>query len=305
MPTETFNLREFGQAAPKAAASAKPGQEGQTKGAPPKAPPVAPLDDGFMPLMLGTKQEDPRVVAQRQADQTLTEARAQAEDIRRKAYDQGFAQGQEDGLAAGRAKIEAASDNLGRALAALDQATDGVLATLEPEIVALVLAASEALWGMEGAVSPEAVRRVAAAAIAAAGEVAELKVAVSPADYKQVESFRPQLLERFNHLKRLEVAVDESLSAGGCLVTSVHTRVDATLETRRDRIFTALTQRLKQGPPLDLKALAPRPDAIPEAPAAIAPEPPAPRETAPAAEPPAEQDWGAGADPLPELEETW
>ncbi len=225
------------------------------------APPEEPLEekDGFRLLVVGGRQEDPRERAEREAAQILQEAQArleeaqaQVESIRNQAYQEGYQKGQEEGRQAERARLEAAAQDLARTLESLDQLRIRIMSAMEGEIVALVQTVCERCFLTPRAVSPESIRQVVSQAVARLGEAERVEVRLSAGDLEVVKEFQPQLEEMIEGLGRLRIVADPELSPGDCLVSSATAMVDATLQTRRQRVLEALEEMFHQSPPLDL-----------------------------------------------------
>lgn len=239
------------------------------------APPAV-EEGGFIPLFTQEETEDPVEAARRQAQETIDAALAQAAAIKTQAreqgYQEGYATGQEEGRLAARARIEAAVDNLGRALKVLDAVRAGILAVMEEELVGLVLAACDRVLMRAGASDPGLARRVVREAAGRLARAERLTVYVSPDDLAQVEEHRPQLLAELGELQHLEIMPDPAIAPGGCRVDSPAAQVDASLPTRRQQVFAALTAAFHREGGLDAAALL---DEALAAPAAAEPLPPA------------------------------
>lgn len=226
--------------------------------------------DQFELLNLGRPEEDPRLMAQRQAQQivadaedkvnqaqqSIEDAKTEAETIRSKAYEEGYRQGQEEGVLASRARIEAAMSNIEQAVSALDKAKANVLGNLEREIIALVQAAVDGLFVVEGALPQSLIHGVVNRAIEQVVMSGGVTVRCSRTDIDTIGELQPELLERFSLLERVDVSADEDLGPGDCMVETADTVIDATLATRRKAIFEQLEQSLRNGPPLDVSELA-------------------------------------------------
>lgn len=217
---------------------------------------------GFRLLVYGGRQEDPLERAERQAAELMADARSgvdaarsEADGIRSQAYEEGYAQGQEEGREAGRARVEAALMDLTRTLTALDQGRVQAMEGLEDELVALVQAVAERVLMAPGVVPRDLVRDLTAKAISRLTSAETVTVRLAPADIALVEEFRPQLLKEVRGLKRLHLVEEEGMSPGDCVVESPSARVDATLATRRKRIFDLLGDTLHQGPEINWQAL--------------------------------------------------
>ncbi len=220
-------------------------------------------EGGFRLLVYGGRQEDPRDRARRQAKALMAkaeeesaalveEAKGQAEGIRRQAYEEGYQKGHEEGLNAAKALVEAAADNLARALTALDRVRADILAGLEGEIVGLVQAVCDRVFATPGAVPAGVIKQVVKEAVGRLLEFEKVTVRLSQKDMATIEEFRPELLKAFTELGRLNLLADAELAPGDCVVDTPTARVDATLDTRRRRVFQALEEALKGNEPLDL-----------------------------------------------------
>ena len=213
-------------------------------------------ENGFRPLVQAGQSEDPAAGARRQADQILAEARQEAErlvaeakdqagEIRRQAYEEGYAKGHQEGLEAARAKMEAAVEDLARAVRALEAARREVLAGLEGEIIGLVQAACDKLLLTPGAVEERAIQEVVRQAISRLIDLEKVTVRLSQADLARVEEYRPRLAKEFSELGTLELVADPELAPGDCLVETPTAKIDARLSTRRLRVYEKLSEALE------------------------------------------------------------
>lgn len=226
--------------------------------------------DQFELLNLGQPEEDPRLRAQRQAQQILADAESkvsqarqsiedaqtEAETIRQKAYEEGYQQGLEEGKIASQARIEASMSNLELAVTLLDRAKVNVLGNLEREIIALVQAAVDGLFVVDEALPGRLIGGVVRRAIEQVIVSGRVTVRCSRADFDAIGELQPELLEKFSALEIVDVVADEDLAPGDCMVDGGDTVIDATLATRRKAIFEQLEQSLRNGPPLDVTELA-------------------------------------------------
>jgi flagellar assembly protein FliH len=134
----------------------------------------------------------------------------------------------------------------------LERARAGVLAVMEEEIIALVQAVTDRILLAPGAVDPDLIRRVVRESIGRVSQAERLAVRLNPDDLERVREFRPRLLENMGRLKYLDLLPTQDLRPGDCLVEGPQTQVDATLATRRERIFQLLEETFHQSAALDL-----------------------------------------------------
>lgn len=220
----------------------------------------------FEPIFLGDRPEDPATRARRlveeaetearrlrdEARQELDKARSEAEAIRQQAYQEGYQKGQKDGAEAEKARITAALENLAATLEKLADFKSRMLGAMEEEILALVQAVVDRILLSPQAVAPELVRQAALSAMQRLGEAEKVEIRVHPSDLELLRQFKPELMAAIEGLERLELVADPELKPGDCVAQSTTTQVDATLATRRERVFQALEEALRQGPPLEL-----------------------------------------------------
>ena len=236
-------------------------------GKPKPAPARRPLDandniSDFHDLFVGGQVVDPRKQAaeqakaiKEQAQAELAQAQAQVEAVKKQGYEQGYDQGATEGKAASSARIMAACDNLNRTVEALERAKSQVLAGMEDEIIALVQAVVDRIFMIEGAVHPELVRQVARASVRKLSESDTITLALNPSDLDTVEEFTPQIRQGLGSLKLLNLVSDESLHPGDCRVTTAEAQVEASLKTRRQRIFEVLEDLAQRSEGMNLEPL--------------------------------------------------
>lgn len=237
--------------------------EEMSPGEPRVRPQAEEEEGGFRLLVYGGRQEDPRDRAERQAKAIMekagqdsaakvAEAQGQAEGIRNQAYEEGYQQGHEEGINAAKALVHAAADNLSRALTKLDNARAEVMSGLEGEIIGLVQAVCDRIFATPDAVPAGVIKQVVQEAVGRLLDYERVTVRLSQKDVGTIEEFRPELLKVFTELGRLNLLHDPELSPGECVVETPNAKVDATLDTRRHRVFKALEETLKGNAPLDL-----------------------------------------------------
>lgn len=226
--------------------------------------PVEPEE--FQPLITSEEDVDPVERAQHQAEELIAQAQnelvsaqEEAEGIRHKAgeegYQKGYQQGLTEGVQASQARITAGLDNLARAVMALDAAKAEVLSAMEGEIVALVQAVVDRIFLTKDAVKPDLVRQVAAESLKRLAEAEIITLRLNPGDMEMIKEFRPELENQMKQLKHLHIEADPQLTPGDVVAESPTCQVDATLNTRRDRIFKLQEETLQQNQPLDLSPI--------------------------------------------------
>jgi type III secretion protein L len=158
------------------------------------------------------------------ARRLVEEARADAEEVRRRARDAG----REEGLAE-------ATEALARAAAQRDR----LLAGLGPELVQLALEVARRVVGAAAERDPDVVVGSATRAIAAARHRASLTLHVNPDDLAAIGAADSRLAALAGG-RAIAVVADGAVARGGAVVETEAGSVDARLEPQLDALARAL-----------------------------------------------------------------
>jgi flagellar assembly protein FliH len=193
------------------------------------------------------------------AEEALRAAQAEAVQIKQAAQEEGFQKGykdgEEQGLASGAVRIEAVMADLGQMLKNVELARDDVARSLHGEIVALLEACLDKMFMSAGSLAPALVAAVVDAAVSRLHDSNQVTVRISPVNLEQMSSLAPASWKRLQENPRINWQADAQLRPGGCIVETPQTTVDATVETRRSRIFAMLEDVFQQGRGPDLKQI--------------------------------------------------
>ncbi len=178
----------------------------------------------------------------------LQEAERQAQDIARRAYEEGFASGETEGRAFGESQYKAYILRLEEELEFLGLATLTLKEALNEELVALALAVGEHLAVQQIEQSPGAVKALLERVLEELpfplprgrrdGEM-PMQIFLNPADIDQ-------LGDHYIGHAGLTLLGDGSLSRGSLRIEAPQGILNGTLERRRDRIMQ-LIARMKEG----------------------------------------------------------
>lgn len=165
------------------------------------------------------------------------------ERLREAAREAGFAAGLEQGLAAGRERIEAQQAADGERLAALLDSLAAPLANLEQELLdslqTLALALARQVVRRELTAVPARIADLVRAGVAALPATArQITVHLHPEDTDLVRSLAP----RGRTDARWELLADAGVQRGGCRISTEASEVDLTLDTRLREAFDRLLE---------------------------------------------------------------
>lgn len=179
----------------------------------PPAPPLAPVDQAAAVM------------------DVLAEARAEADQIRRQALEEGYAAGRHEALEA-----------LAPALAALASATDEVRAAqaetaaeLERRAVELGMALAQKVLAGALSVEPERVLDSVQGSLRGIVERERVIVMVNPDDLEIVQGAAEELKATLGGIEHCVIEAERRVGRGGCIVRTPVGDVDARIETKLER----------------------------------------------------------------------
>lgn len=198
--------------------------------------------DAFAALDMGSSASelDPATI--------LAEARAEAEQKVREAYEEGLRRGME----AGQAQFE---ESVGLAAEALQQASEAMvlvrqtfLDSLEPQVVQLAIALAGRILDREVSLDPYVIETTARAALERISDEERVTLRINPGDLEVLREKKPELLGQFERIATIELVPDEEVESGGCLASTDHVEIDARLSAQLDSIMAQLLSEAKGAP---------------------------------------------------------
>jgi flagellar biosynthesis/type III secretory pathway protein FliH len=169
------------------------------------------------------------------ADEIVAAAHLKAQEIEQQAYEEGFQQGQHDGVEVGRRALEEVVKRLQNLVTSLEQDRESLFQQREGILVELVMLVSEKLLARELRLHPETIRQIIEAGFQQVAHQEGLRLLVSSLDY---EVLRQENLEAWP--SGVELVADGTLSPGGFRLETALGEVDGTRETRWDLVIKAV-----------------------------------------------------------------
>ncbi len=186
------------------------------------------------------------------AARTLSEAErecarkaAEAEETARAAgYKAGFEAGKRDGhetaYEESRRKFE--SQHAGivaqmqRAIAEIDEMKEGLRVAAERDLLDFALMLATKMTCSVGRLFRESAIENARRALRLVGTKTDVTIRVNPDDFTSMETYARDVLRQVDASPAVRILSDDSISAGGCIVETGSSCVDATLETQIDEL---------------------------------------------------------------------
>jgi flagellar assembly protein FliH len=194
--------------------------------------------------------------ARHQADQTLAQAQAEAdqfkEQSRKSGHSEGFQQGRADGLEAGKksghaealAAHTAAMTQLINALTqAAQQINDGrdqLQTDAINEVVRLACSIARKVTKRQGAMDERIMCENLKEALSLAVHAADVRIAVHPSQFKTLQAELPNLRLAWPQLKHVDLVEDATIAPGGARIFTAHGKIDGDLDAQLDHVIADL-----------------------------------------------------------------
>lgn len=206
--------------------------------------------DGDQPVSaeITTPEENARRLAS--VDQIiydkLQQAERQAQDIARKAYEEGFEAGEVEGRAFGESQYRSYIQRLETALTDLSQSAALLGQATEEEVISLALAFGDYLAAQQIEQSPQAIRPLLESVLEnhpfnAPDSAAALVVFLNPKDLEQ-------LGDTYVGYQGVTLREDPELSRGSLRLEAAEGVLEATLERRKERLLATIHRCREKGP---------------------------------------------------------
>lgn len=166
----------------------------------------------------------------------IAAAQARVAQIEREAYDKGLAAGKAFGEAEEKARL-AKIDAL---LTAIEGERSSLHAQYEADILLLIKAMVDRVLFYEVTINPQAIEVCLQTALVYAVENSTIVVRLHNQDLERLQQAareRPELVAGY---KKIELVADPALALGGCILDTGFGEIDASLESRKAKVFAAI-----------------------------------------------------------------
>jgi flagellar assembly protein FliH len=184
---------------------------------------------------------DPRAMA----EDFMAAARAEADDLRHTARQQGYEEGYQAGMAAAREELAPAATAMAHALAEAQQLRAEAADQVEARAVELSLRLAEKVLAGTLEVQPERVVDVVRGALRCLVDRERVTVQVNTLDLELVRDAVEPIASTLGGIDNIDVQEDRRVARGGALVRSAAGEVDATIETKLARAREVLESELR------------------------------------------------------------
>jgi len=165
--------------------------------------------------------------------------------IEQEAYEKSFAQGEKDGFEFGEKKAIKVIENIENLFNEMVSLKHDVLRQYEKEIIDLIFAVAEKIVNHEVRSSESVIKNAIFEALELVVEKSKVVFNVNPDDYDYVEKLRPELFNQNKGLKSIVVTSDPGVSRGGCYLETPYGNIDATIESKLEKIYQCLQESVE------------------------------------------------------------
>ncbi|BDM21671.1 MULTISPECIES: flagellar assembly protein FliH [Pseudomonas] len=196
-------------------------------------------------------EPEPEVVEEEVEEVPLEEVQPltleELEAIRQEAYNEGFATGEREGFHSTQLKVrQEAEEALAIKLASLEQLMGHLLepiaeqdTQIERSVVHLVAHMARQVIGRELRSDSSQITQVLREALKLLPMGADnIRIHLNPQDFELAKALRER------HEESWKLLEDEALLPGGCRIETLHSRIDATMETRIEKAVAQLFDQL-------------------------------------------------------------
>jgi flagellar assembly protein FliH len=191
--------------------------------------------------------------AGQKAEQLLTEAQSESEQLKRKAATMGLADGKRQGLSQGfeegrkkgheealkehRDKLTAAVTALAKAASDFEASRDRLEAEGLRSVIQLAAAIARRVTKRQAELDPQVMLANLQGAMKLVSHWADVRIAIRPAQMQTLRDELPRLQAAWPQLKHVQLIEEADLTAGGCRVFTTNGVIDGDLDAQLDRVI--------------------------------------------------------------------
>ena len=180
------------------------------------------------------------------AEEVLSRARAEADDLRHRARQDGYQEGYAAGMNAAREELGPATTALAQALAELETRRAELADAAEERAVELAIRIAEKIVAGTIELQPERVVDIVRGALRCLVDRERVTVQVNTLDLELVRDSMESMRGGLGGIGHFDVQEDRRVPRGGALVRSAAGEVDATIATKLERVREALAAELRR-----------------------------------------------------------
>lgn len=192
----------------------------------------------------GLKELEAQAVEEQVENRVLGRLKEIQEAAYKEAYDLGLIEGRKESFQASTADIEGRLADLDRLMGNIENIKAELFTQTEGHLVQLAFHMAKRLAAHEISISPDSTLNVIKQAIEVAQSEEQVTVKVAPEQLEFLETLKQEGAKELEHLKKIKLEADKSVTVGGCIVTTNFGEIDSRFEERVGRLWEALKATL-------------------------------------------------------------
>jgi len=173
----------------------------------------------------------------------LEKAKKEAEIIKKKAYEEGFIRGKNEGLELEKKRLSEVVHNLINGLSEINYLKEKMVEQLEKNMIILIKEISKKVILNETFTNKEIVKNLIKQALQQLIDKTHVDIKVSPQDFEYLLKFKKKFLEEVEGLKHINIIKEKKVKPGGFIIETDAEILDGRIEKRLENIFKAIEEQ--------------------------------------------------------------
>jgi len=173
----------------------------------------------------------------------LEKAKKEAEIIKKKAYEEGFIRGKNEGLELEKKRLSEIVHNLINGLSEINYLKEKMVEQLEKNMIILIKEISKKVILNETFTNKEIVKNLIKQALQQLIDKTHVDIKVSPQDFEYLLKFKRKFLEEVEGLKHINIIKEKKVKPGGFIIETDTEILDGRIEKRLENIFKAIEEQ--------------------------------------------------------------
>lgn len=200
--------------------------------------------DPKLALQTGIAESERKSLEARVEKEVLQRLESVQEEAYKEAHRLGLDEGREKAYQEYREKFESNLASWDQLLQELESLKSTLAEQHERSLVQMLFHFASKIAHREIQAYPEQVTEIVKECVARSQGDEELRVFVSPSDFEFLKTAAQKTGRDQSFLKRVDLVQSEEITPGGCIVESNYGQIDATLETRVQKLWELLESQL-------------------------------------------------------------
>ena len=178
------------------------------------------------------------------SEKASAESEIPFENLKERAYAEGFMKGEEAGTESERKRLQNIFDSFDKAISELWELKETLCLNLEKEAVELALAIAEKVVYHDVSVNKETILGVLKGALEKVIDPEKIKIRINKLDLQSINESGCQISGLTDNLKDVIIEGDDTISRGGCVLETGFGSIDARIESQLQAVGDLLRSEM-------------------------------------------------------------